>query len=363
MSKTVYINGRFLTQPVTGVQRYALELTRQMDCLVAEAPTLRDLRFVCLAPPEKFTSPSWKNIELRRVGWNTGNLWEQIDLPFQAGGQILFSPANIGPWYYRNQVVTLHDASVFAMPGVYSRAFRLKYRFVFQQLAQHARLILTDSSFSQRELAHYLHSVPQRFEVVPLGCDHLDRVQHDERILAAHGLRKGCYFFTVASRSAHKNLQSIFEAFKQVDSDLKLVVAGGSYKTIFQTPTHESLPENVELLDYISDEELKALYENARAFIFPSFYEGFGLPVLEAMRCGCPVLCSNAASLPEVAGNSALYFDPHQVDQIAATCNNFLADPACEQRLRFEGRQHAEAFSWAAAAQRTLDILCRLATN
>lgn len=358
MGGTIFINGHFLSQAVTGVQRYARELTHHIDQLITDTSTLRNIRFVCLAPHEKFISPDWKHIELRHVGLSTGNLWEQVDLPFHAGGQLLFSPANIGPWYYRNQVVTLHDASVFAMPKTYSHAFRLKYHFVFRQLAQHVRLILTDSSFSQRELAYYLNTTPERFGVVPLGCDHLDRIQSDERILAARDLRKGDYFFTVSSHSTHKNVQGVFEALK--GTKLKLVVAGGSNKMIFQTPAHNVLPNNVELLDYVSDEELKALYENARAFIFPSFYEGFGLPVLEAMRCGCPVLCSNAASLPEVAGDATLYFDPYNVDQITTVCNNFLADSACEQRLRFDGRQRAEAFSWAATAQRTLDVLSRL---
>ena len=146
----VYVNGRFLTQPVTGVQRYALELMRHMDWLLEEfAPKLE---LVCLVPPQDFPNPSWKNIEIRPIGRTEGNLWEQFELPFYLNRQLLFSPANIGPWYYSKQLVMLHDASVFAIPKTYSFAFRIKYRFVFRQLAKRAVFFMTNSEFGSHAL-------------------------------------------------------------------------------------------------------------------------------------------------------------------------------------------------------------------
>jgi glycosyltransferase involved in cell wall biosynthesis len=359
-AKTIFINGRFLTQPVTGVQRHSLELLRHIDLILADGTLSQVARFVCLAPREKFAHPGWENIEIRLVGVNTGNLWEQIDLPMYARGEMLFSPANIGPCYYRNQVVTFHDASVFAVPEAYSWSFRAKYSYVFRQLSQRARRILTVSDFSGQQLARYLKIAPARFTVIPNGSNHLDVIEPDTQILQRNHLTKGSYLFMVASQSAHKNLRNVFEALKLVKTDIKVVAAGGSFKRVFQDTGVQEYPANVQILGYINDRELKALYENALGFIFPSTYEGFGLPMLEAMRCGCPVLCSNAASLPEVAGEAALYFDPHQVDDIARVFNDFLSTPQLHEELRLKGLQQAARFEWSATAQQTLEVLLGL---
>lgn len=355
--KTIFINGRFLTKTVTGVQRYSRELLRQMDFLLNEDRFSQRVKFVCLVPREAFQQPGWQNIEIRPVGLNNGNLWEQVDLPLYARGELLFSPANIGPFYYRNQVVTFHDASVFAVPQAYSRTFRAKYTFILRNLSRNARLILTDSHFSQRELARYLGVTPERFQVISPGGDHLDPIQSDIKILEQYHLKKNAYLLLVASRSPHKNLGSVFEALKSVNTDMKVVFVGESFGQVFQRTEYRLLPPNVETLGYVPDGQLKALYENALGFIFPSMYEGFGLPVLEAMHCGCPVLCSNAASLPEVAGDAALYFDPYQVDQIAQTLNDFLSKPQSHEQLRLKGRQHAAGFKWSMTAQKVLEVL------
>ncbi len=352
--KTIFINGRFLTKTVTGVQRYARELLRAMDAMLAPA---QDVRCICLAPLEKLENPGWKNIEIRPVGLNKGNLWEQVDLPFHARGGLLFSPANIGPFYYRNQVVTLHDASVFAAPQAYSWAFRAKYIFMFHWLARNARRLLTVSRFSQGELARYLQIPPQRFTVVAPGCDHFDRIQPDERILTQRGLERDGYLLIVASWSAHKNLGSVFEALQLLNAKVKVMVVGGSFGQVFRKTRAQALPANVETLGYVSDGQLKALYQNALGLVFPSTYEGFGLPVLEAMRCGCPVLCSEAASLPETAGEAALYFDPHRSEQLAGALDVFLFSPSLREELREKGYKHSARFQWAATARQTLETL------
>lgn len=357
MPKTIFINGRFLSRPVTGVQRYALELTGEFDRQVGETTTARGFHFVCLVPPEHSGLSSWKNIELRRAGFNHGELWEQIDLPVLAGGELLFSPANIGPGLYRNQVVTFHDASVFAVPGSYSPLFRAKYRLIFRQLADRARAILTDTYFSRQELARYLCADPARFAVIEPGCDHLDRIQADIRTLERHGLQKNAYLLLVGGRAAHKNLESVFAALQELPSHPQIVVVGAAGGRAFLKQRRQPWPAHVKVLGYVNDMQLKSLYENALGLIFPSVYEGFGLPVLEAMRCGCPVLCSNSASLPEVAGQAALYFDPHSVDQIAAAIDSFLNAPALRESLRLEGIRQSERFTWAAAARQTLEVL------
>lgn len=357
MNRRIFINGRFLTQPVAGVQRYARELMRQFDILIGDNASPPLVELICLIPPEKIVMPAWNNIELKIVGINKGKIWEQIDLPFFLKGQLLFSPANIGPFYYRNQVVTLHDASVFAVPEAYSPAFRTKYKFVFRQLVTKARSIITDSKFSQDELAKYLHVPSERFQVIYLGADHLNYVQADHHLLEKYSLHKKPYILMVASVSPHKNYARVIEAIKLVRADVQFVFVGGNYQNIFNTVDLSSLPKNVCWLGGITDSELKTLYENAVGFIFPSLYEGFGIPPLEAMQCGCPVLCSATASLPEVVGEAALYFDPLDVNQIAATIEHFLSEPNLHETLREKGYQRSAEFHWSKTARSTLDIL------
>jgi glycosyltransferase involved in cell wall biosynthesis len=359
MASTIFINGRFLTKSITGVQRYAIELLSQMDVLLEKAE-YHDLKLVCLVSSELDTLPEWKNLETRKVGFNRGNVWEQIDLPFYARGRLLFSPANTGPLYYSNQVITFHDASIFAMPEAYSRAFRAKYWFVFKNLVRIARLILTDSHFSQQELAHYLKVPPERFSVILLGGDHFKKIQPDLTILQKYGLSKGTYLLTVASQSRHKNFDRVLDAARVVKPDVGFIAVGGSFRQVFQKSyemEQQAMLPNFRALGYVNDNELIALYENALGYIFPSMYEGFGLPVLEAMNCDCPVLCSTAASLPEVGGEAVLYFDPLDTDSLVAVIERFLADPTLMADLRVKGREHAKGFIWKKTARETLDAL------
>ncbi|MCX6082392.1 MAG: glycosyltransferase family 1 protein [Chloroflexi bacterium] len=364
MIAPIFINGKFLTSPVTGVQRYALELLCAMDTILGE-PEYRKLQIVCLAPPKTQTAPAWKRIELRRVGVNPGNLWEQLDLPMIARGRLIFSPANTGPAFYSNQVITLHDAAVFGVPQAYSSLFRIKYALLFNAIVRTARLILTVSSFSQRELSRYLRVPAERFTVIASGGDHLDGTLPDPSILIKHALTRHSYLLSVASQSVHKNFGRVLQAADLIEADLEFAAAGGSYQQIFQKTEESAEHPNVRLLGYVSDAELKALYENALGFIFPSIYEGFGLPVLEAMNCGCPVLCSNAASLPEVGGEAVLYFNPLSVDEMAMAIRKFLDEPGLRADLQARGRVQASRFRWESTARQVLARLlaCSLKGN
>jgi len=354
MTRRLYINGRFLTKPVTGVQRYCHELLRAMDAL--NPP----VELVCLAPRQDFDHPDWQHIRLEKIGRKRANLWEQIDLPLAMKGGLLFSPSNVGPAFYKNQALTIHDASVYAVPGAYQWQFKLKYRFIFQRMTRHARLILTDSQFSRGELSRWLGQPQERFQVIPLGGDHLEPLPADETLLEQNGLMDRKFLLTVASRSPHKNLLRLENVLLALDQDILLVEVGGDYSRVFQAASLQDNSKRIIRPGSVSDPQLKALYQHATGFILPSLYEGFGLPVLEAMSLGCPVLCSKAASLPEVGGEAVSYFDPLRVEDMSAAITRFLGDPSLQADLRQRGYQRAAGFTWQRCAQQTLNLLLPL---
>lgn len=359
MTSTLYINGRFLTQSGTGVQRYAREIIANFDALLDNNELAQEVCLRCLVPRGTTRGTRWRNITIEEVGINHGNLWEQIDLPIYLNGGFLFSPANSGPVLYRNQAITFHDASVFAILDAYSSGFRLKHKMTFVRLARLAKIIFTVSKFSQDELSRYLKHPSERFKVINLSGDHMDRVQADPNILRSHGLQKNGYVLMVGGWSVRKNLAAVGEALELIRSDTRVVVAGEGNQNIFNQKSAQGQIKNITALGYITDEELKALYLNALGLILPSYYEGFGLPILEAMQCGCPVLCARAASLPEVAGNAALFFDPGNARDIAKTIERIVLDPSLRSELTQKGYQRAIDFSWRAAASKTMDELLR----
>lgn len=346
--KTIYINGRFLAQPLTGVQRYSHELVRAWDELLDCGEIDRHAyELVVLAPQSAPEQNPWRHVRLVQAGRFDGNLWEQIDLPLMARGGLLFSPGNIGPYFHPNQAVTLHDASVFAVPKAYSRPFRWKYRLIMRRMGRIARQIFTVSEFSKAELSRYLNIPPERITVVYPGKEHILRVEPDERILDRYGLRDRPFLFAVSSNSPHKNFATLLAAIRQMgDQEFKFVIAGGTFARVFQSTGMEELPANVVRVGYVSDGELRALYEHARAFVFPSLYEGFGLPPLEAMACGCPVICSNAASLPEVCGDGAVYFEPTKVEEVCQLISQLMEEPFFLEDLQKKILERARLFTW-----------------
>ncbi|NLG96492.1 MAG: glycosyltransferase family 4 protein [Chloroflexi bacterium] len=360
VKQTITINGRFLTQPVTGVQRYALELFRALDrLLVNGAIDPQGIDLVCLVPPDCDKDPGWEKIEVHSVGRLTGNLWEQLDLPRFAQGTLLFAPANISSFFHPNQVVTIHDASVYAFPQAYSLPFRTKYRLSYLKAARSARMIITVSEFSKQELVRWCKAKPDRIEVIPHGSEQLMGVVPDASILQRAGFENEKYFLGVGSQSPHKNFHGLIEAFRRLDrGDIRLVLVGGKFDRVFQSSNNE-LPENTVHLGYVKDAELKALYQNAVGFVFPSFYEGFGLPVLEAMTAGCPVICSKTASLPEVGEDAVLYADPHDPDTITQKMIALLSSESLREILRNAGCAQAKKFSWETTARSTWNLLVK----
>ena len=345
----IAINGRFLTQRTTGVQRVAAEILRALDVLAGEgkAPPMR-----VIAPPGA-DAPWLQHISLQRAGQGGGQFWEQRALPMAARGAMLLNLGNTAPILAgRAQAVVIHDAGAFDTPDSYSFAFRSWYRVLHRALVLRGARIVTVSEFSRARLAHRLHLDPASIGVMAEGAEHILREPADDSVLARQGLKPGGYALAVGTGAAHKNLGLLSAAAAHLQSQGMVVAAAGARDaSVFAGAAGASA---MLALGRVSDAELRALYENAACLLFPSRYEGFGLPPLEAMACGCPVIAARAASVPEVCGDAALWFDPASPESLVAALQRL---PAEADRLRVAGLARAEGFTWRRAALTLLGLM------
>lgn len=353
--RVIYINGRFLTQTVTGVQRYAMEIVTAFDELLCVSPRDGDAtRVILLAPRsarQRIGQLGWRRVEARVVGRLEGHLWEQLELPWYARRGLLFSPGNTGPLLMRRQIATIHDAAVWAVPFAYGRAFRTWYRLLLPLLGRSVRRVLTVSEFSRKELSRHLGVHPGSVKAIWEGGDHMRRIASDEGVLLRHKLQRDRYVLAVSSLMPSKNFGRLVQALEYLgDVDFTVAIAGGYSSKVFSTQTAMQ-SEHITHLGYVTDGELRALYENALCFVYPSMYEGFGLPPVEAMTCGCPVIVAKAASLPEICGDAALYCDPTDPRDIARAIRLLAGNSSLRDELRAKGRIRAAELTWKACAE------------
>jgi glycosyltransferase involved in cell wall biosynthesis len=211
------------------------------------------------------------------------------------------------------------------------------------------------SEFSRTRLQALLSVKPSALRVLTWGAGHFAELTADESLLSLPALQGRPFFLAVGSANRTKNLRALVQAFSGELRGLNvaLVIVGGRNQAVFSDEAFErdaATDTRILKVGRVSDEQLNSLYQHAVAFVFPSLYEGFGLPPLEAMACGCPVLASNAASMPEVCGDAALYFDPSSTHQIGAAMRRMLDEPALRQQLRLRGAERVKRFTWDAAA-------------
>jgi glycosyltransferase involved in cell wall biosynthesis len=356
MTKQVFINGKFLAQRLTGVQRYALETLLAMDGLIADGQVTTDFELTLLAP-EGTVAPKLRAIGFRHVGPFSGHLWEQLTLARASRGALLWSFSALAPLLKQRQAVTIHDAAVRMVPQAYGLAFRALYELMLPVLARRSAQVMTVSEFSRGEIARCFGADARETRVTGEGWQHATRLQADTSILTTHGLAPRSYVFAASSVTPHKNFAVVARAIEALgDRGLQLVVAGESGHKRFGSVDMSGM-RSVKFVGYVSDEQLRALYEQAAVFVFPSLYEGFGLPPLEAMAFGCPVIASSAASIPEVCGDAAAYFEPHDDAQLAGHIERLLSDPSERDRLVARGRERLAHHSWTACAREHLSAM------
>jgi glycosyltransferase involved in cell wall biosynthesis len=354
------VNGRFLGQRITGAQRYARELLAAMDACLQAEPALRQRISLTVLVPRGTRPPPLQVTTVREIGRLQGHAWEQLELPWHARGSVLLSLCNTAPLAGQNMVATILDASVYAVPGAYSRAFRSWYRVMIPVVGRRSRRVITISQFSRRELERYAGLNAGKISVVHGSGEHILAIPVDERILDRLDLRARPYVLGVSSRSSHKNVSRVAQAVGLLPSEgFDVVFAGGDNPRVFSDSAGPS-SQRVRLTGYVSDGELRALYQHAACFVYPSLYEGFGLPPLEAMTCGCPTIVSRSASLPEICGDAALYCDPADAGDIARRIGDVMASQALREDLRHRGLKQAVRFRWNDAARSVLTLIDEL---
>ena len=252
---------------------------------------------------------------------------------------------------HSRNVVTIHDAAVVASPAGYSQAYRMWHANICRRMAEKAEHIFTVSNFSKSEIVRWYSASPDRISVTYLGSDHFSNVEADSSALERFGI-SGKYILAAGVRNPNKNFDRIMQSVRiPKASGIPLVIAGGHDSNVYRETA--KLPDGVRALGHVTDRELKALYENAACFVFASLYEGFGLPPLEAMASGCPVVVSRIASLPELFNGAAFFCDPYDPQDIAAAIRRAIESPATAH----ESKEFAKKFSWEACARKTLDTI------
>jgi glycosyltransferase involved in cell wall biosynthesis len=286
----------------------------------------------------------------------------QIDI-FHSGGTRL-------PRYkIAKTIVTIPDVLLLLSDEYASREYRQKKLKRYYESAQKATRINTISNFSKREIVEHLKVPEEKIDTIHLGIDERYYPQSDkevQRMRDKYRLIKD-YILYVGIITKRKNVLRILKAFhlsaREMKNDCELVMAGKfswGKEEFFKTMDDLSLRQKVKLLGYVPDEDLPALYTGAKIFFFPSLYEGFGIPVLEAMACGTPVITSNLSSLPEVAGDAALLVDPYDAEALASALVKLIEDENLCDDLRQKGFMQVKNFSWKKAVQEMLEVYNRL---
>lgn len=346
-----------------GIGEYSFELLKQFKEF-----KIPDLKFQIYLKnkPLKHMPLKSDNWQYRVIG--PKKFWTQFALPFDLylhspKPDVFFTPSHYAPRFSPvPTVISVMDLSYIHFPELFKKTDLYQLVNWTRYSVQNARKVLTISEASKNDIIEKYSQKAQKIVVTYPGIKSMNLSQK-----SPNKQIKEKYILFVGTLQPRKNIQKLIEAYAQLNVvDVKLVIAGKKgwlYEDILSAPKAFNVEKNVIFLDFVTDEELANMYKNAEFFILPSLYEGFGLPVLEAMQNSCPVITSNISSLPEVGGDAALYIDPYDTNDIADKMGLLLADKKLREQLVKKGLEQVKKFSWEKTAQQTLKVLQEVANE
>lgn len=366
------INGRYLVRRTTGVERVARGIVDALDARVDAEGLLHGDGLVfrprILVPGGQPIAPP-QRIPVERGARLSGHAWEQLELPWTARGSLLLNLCNTAPVLARAQCTYVHDAGVYAIPESYGWRFRSWYRFLHQAFRARGDTLLTNSMFSVRELCHHAGFRLDRLHVASPGCNHVhaSEVAPLPEAVAALAAGRG-YYVIVGSRARHKNIAIAVEAHSRHRREHPhapaLLMIGGERQDIFGDDAGGGeLAGDILHLGYVDDPTLFSILRSARALIFPSRYEGFGLPLVEAMALGCPVVAGDLPTAHEIGIGACWTFPPGDANALAAQLALLDSQPNQVHKKVTIGRRRAERLDWDACADAVLNTLAQIARN
>jgi glycosyltransferase involved in cell wall biosynthesis len=350
------INGKFFGAKPTGVHRVAEQLIRQLAFHRHELAELFPNAPAIIAPVNVRNNLE-ASFAIERSGLFRGQLWEQLDLPRLAGGDLLLNLCNLGPMASTAAITMIHDAQVFITPDSYTWAFTNWYRNVQPVLGRRHMRILAVSEFSASQLVRFGVAEPDQISVIWNGADHLLEHEASSEIVGRLQLNGRKFVVALANVQVHKNIGVLLKAFADPAlGAIKLVLVGAAGRKQFEALGHAA-PENVVFTGRIDDGELRALLEGALCVAFPSTTEGFGLPPLEGMTVGCPAVLAPCGALPEIGGEAAIFAAPDDPRQWAGVIHKLASDPELWERYSLAGRKRSELFTWKKAGGKLVDVI------
>jgi glycosyltransferase involved in cell wall biosynthesis len=343
----IYCNSRILEHQTTGVQRYLSSILNS-DAFSKGVNLLK--------PSVSFFKSG--------IG---AHLWEQIAIPLSINNEsVLWSPSNTGPLVVKSRhVVTIHDFATLDHPEWTSKKFNLFYRFLLPKLSENVDAIIAVSDYTKDRIIFHTGIDESKIHTIRNGVDSGFFVQVDSgrksNVLGKYKIPSSRFILSVSSIEPRKNLSTLLMAWDKIhatlDDDIWLVLAGRKNTKIFADAGLNHLPPRVHFTGFVDEDDLVVLYQSALFFTYLSLYEGFGLPPLEAMAAGIPVLSSNTTSIPEVVSDKAITVDPLSVLDVADNILMLADSESLRQELSLAGVEHAKQFTWNNAAQKTFDLL------
>jgi glycosyltransferase involved in cell wall biosynthesis len=365
----IAVDVRDLLIAKTGNRTYLEELSRAL-------PEVTDRhKFIFLAP--RWKPPAGNTVWHKILGHISLYLWKEVELPWRAwreGCDVVFCTDYIVPLFYAGETIPVfHDAGFWERPQDYNRLWRLLLDVLALPAARRSAATITVSQFSKQRLASLTGISRDRLRVVfeaPKSMSLAPQdLQSSKTTLARYDLVDKPFLLHVGVLEKRKNLPRLVEAFalakQELAQDYRLVLVGqpgpkrdmDDSLLIKKTIHNLGLEQSVIMTGYISDEELPVFYQNANCYAFPSLYEGFGLPILEAFANDLPLVAANCASLPEIAGDAALFFDPYDIEDMAQQIVCAVNDDTARNRLVEAGRKRIREFSWETAAREIIEIM------